>query len=168
MKAALASLLLLVASVALARDCMPVDPAVAAKLEQACVAMVSPEVQAQFQALTEREGASAQLDHSALKAALEQAAAKVDPASMLLAVSVRYCRASADPEAEDVCAPALTLLNTGLQSYDPDHETAEMLAGRQSYLRNTARRIPQAQPPAYAELRCLAVSATVSPALPGS
>ena len=171
MKAAWMAIVAAFASVALARACPPVEPAEAERLKQVCAKVVTGEVETQFHAFTERASTATEgvgkLDHSALKAALEHAAAEARPSSVLLLVNVRYCRQSADPDAEDDCGPALNLLNTGLPNYDPNRETHAMLGGRRGIERSIAYRHPQAQPPAYAELHCLALAAAGEGSPPG-
>lgn len=164
MKTALALLMAAVASAALAESCPPVDPAEVERLRQVCASVMAGDVEVRFHALA--EGAKVGMagveapDHTDLAAALERAAAKVDPASVLVAVNVRFCRVNADPQAENECGPERNLLNTGIQSYDPNRETHDMLGYRPSFGLSIGRRLPKAEPPAYAELRCVVLSKT--------
>ena len=164
MKTVLMLLMAAVASTGPAHECTPVDPAEAERLRQVCTTIMAGDAEVQFQALA--EGAKVRMDGieapdpAALAAALERTAEKVDRSSVLLAVNVRFCRVNADPQAENDCGPERNLLNTGLQNYDPNHETHDSFGGRPSFGISLGRRLPQAQPPAFAELRCVAVSQT--------
>lgn len=162
MKTALALLMATVASAAPAYECPPLDPAEAERLRQVCMTVMAGDAEAQFQALTEHAAAGKDgeiaPDPAALAAALERQAAKIDQAAVLVAVNVRFCRVNADPQADNDCGPERNLLNTGIQSYDPNQETHDMLGYRPSFGISTARPLPKAEPPAYAELRCVVLS----------
>jgi hypothetical protein len=151
----------LVASLAAAQECPPIDPAEAQRLTRVCEALLDPSTRAAFDAFADQAyrqsdwpGAA---DKTLLVTALEVSLRQIDSTDAWLLVNTKHCRLNAVSAEFDDCSPSVNLLNSGLQHYDPNNPPAFNLAGLPTGGRLHGHPHRQAQPPAYTELECIAV-----------